>query len=363
MNILHVITGLDRGGAEAALTRLVSADRGNRHAVVSLRDRGHYADALEGAGATVTELGMPRSRVTLTGCWRLYRVLRESKPDVIQTWLYHADLLGGIAGRAAGVRAVVWGLRAPFARALTGRATTMVVRLCAWLSRSVPAAVVANSEFARTAHRAAGYRTERFVVIPNGYPLDRFKPDPDARARFDAEHGTAGKALIGMVARVDAHKDHANLLAALRLLGDAAPTCILVGDGATSDNAQFAGDGIIALGPRDDVPAIMAALDVHVLSSAAESFPNVLAEAMACGTPCVTTDAGDARAIVGDTGWVVPPRDAAALARAIDTACSERRNHDAWRARQAACRERVLARYSMDAMVDRYNELWHAVAA
>ncbi len=175
-----------------------------------------------------------------------------------------------------------------------------------------------------------------------------------------------------MVARWDPYKDHANLLAALAAVRRAgvAFQAVLVGSGVTPDNpcltaqireAGLSGD-VLLVGPQRDIPGVMAALDVHVLSSAAEAFPNVLAEAMACGTPCVTTDVGDAAAIVGETGWVVPPRDASALAAVIQQAIGAMADRAAWRARQQACRARITEHYGIDAMVQRYRAVW-AVAA
>lgn len=371
MKILHVITDLASGGAEAALHRLISADTGNEHTVVSLRTCGLVGERLVADGVRVTALEMPRGMVTPRGCWRLYRAIRSVRPDLIQTWLYHADLLGGLVGRIAGVRPIIWSIRAPFDRHLSSATTRAVVWLCARLSRRLPAAVVSNSSFAVAAHQAAGYRPARFVMVPNGYPLEQFQPDSAARARLDQAHGTSGLVLLGMVARHDSHKDHDNLFAALaRLPRDTRVACLLIGLGMTTDNAALAmeidrrgvNDTVRLLGLRKDTASIMAGLDVHVLSSAAESFPNVLAEAMACGTPCVSTDVGDARAIVGDTGWIVPPRNPEALAQAILSAVDAYSTSE-WAARKAACRTRIAENYSLEKMVASYNELWHAVAA
>src|SRR5690606_10078664 len=145
--------------------------------------------------------------------------------------------------------------------------------------------------------------------------------------------------IIGFVARYDPLKDHDNLLQALSLLQvtDLRPTCLLVGTGLEQGNAALADrivhfrllDQIRLLGRRSDVPRVMNALDLHVMSSVSEAFPNVLAEAMACGTPCVSTDVGDAAAIVGESGWIVPPHDPKALAYAI-TSALESQNRADW---------------------------------
>lgn len=372
MKVLHIITGLGDGGAEAVLHRLVTHDPADTHHVISLTGEGKYAPLLRAAGVGVTALGMPRGRLTMSGVLALWRTVRTIRPDVVQTWMYHADLVGGLVARLAGVP-VVWGVRnTTLEPGRSSRMTIAVARICARLSRWVPTRIVACANAAVRVHAALGYDAARMVVIPNGYELARFRPDAGARARLRAEWGVADDVpLLGMVARWDPQKDHANLIDALGLLAARGQSfvAVLVGTGVTPDNALLAqriasaglSDRVRLLGPRADVPAIMAALDLHVLPSAyGEAFPNVLAEAMACETPCVTTDVGDAAAIVGETGWVVPPRDASALSSAIQHAIAVMADRAAWQARQQACRARIEQQYGIDAMVQRYRTVWAA---
>ncbi|TSE29269.1 glycosyltransferase [Tepidimonas taiwanensis] len=373
MNVLHVITGLGDGGAEAVLFRLIAHDREDKHQVVSLTDEGKYGALLRERGVEVAALGMPRGWLTLRGLVKLWRTIHAAQSDVVQTWMYHADLVGGMLARLAGIP-VVWGIHnTTLEPGQSSRVTIAVARLCARLSRWVPRRIVACAQAAVRVHAAMGYDPDRMVVISNGYDLTRFQPDAAARERWRATWKIPpGVPLIGMVARWDPYKDHANLLAALAAVRRAgvAFQAVLVGSGVTPDNpcltaqireAGLSGD-VLLVGPQRDIPGVMAALDVHVLSSAAEAFPNVLAEAMACGTPCVTTDVGDAAAIVGETGWVVPPRDASALAAVIQQAIGAMADRAAWRARQQACRARITEHYGIDAMVQRYRAVW-AVAA
>jgi glycosyltransferase involved in cell wall biosynthesis len=373
VNVLHVITNLDDGGAQTVLLRLVAADPDDTHAVVSLTDEGLFGARLAAAGARVSAVGLPRGRVTAAGFTRLVRAVRAARPDVVQTWMYHADLLGGVAARLAGTRAVVWGLRnTDLDPGRVTRQTRLAARACAAVSRAIPRRIVSCSGRAARAHAALGYPADRIVVVANGYDLGAFAPDAAARARVRADLGiAAGQVLLGMVARWDPHKDHTNLFEALALLAAAgAPdwSCALVGRGMDADNPELAsllgrhgiGARVLALGPRFDVPAIMSALDLHVLSSAGEAFPNVVAEAMACGTPAVVTDVGDAALIVGETGWVAPPRDPRALAAAVRDALRALADPAGRAARAAACRERIALQFGLERMVAGYRAVWAA---
>lgn len=375
MRILHIITGLESGGAEAVLLRLASADhwQGNRHEVISLMDRGIYADRLESAGVPVHTLNFPRGKVNAVGLRKLHRLVRQIHPDVVQTWMYHADLIGGVVARLAGTRAVVWGIRhANFDPAHNSWGTLFVMRLCARLSRWVPRKIVSCSAQATRLHQAAGYQAEKFVQISNGYNLQHLQPDANVRLALRKSLGIEASAFVlGIVARFDAQKDHGNLAKALGVLRQRgiAFTCLLVGSGMDEVNGTLRGwlesagvaGQVRLLGTRSDIPAIMNALDVHVLSSLGEAFPNVLAEAMACGTPCVTTDVGDAAVIVGAHGWVVPPQDSAALADGIAQAYAAfAADYAAWQARQAACRAHIMANFELERMCERYRQVWQA---
>jgi glycosyltransferase involved in cell wall biosynthesis len=375
MLILHVIAGLNNGGAEGVLHRLVVADRKNVHHVVSLSDEGSYGSRLASAGIVVDALHMQGRTGTVRSLSALYRIIRTTAPDVVQTWMYHADLIGGVVARLAGIPTVVWGIRN--CRLDVGQIssrTRRIARVCAAVSSWLPKQIVSCSEEAASVHAALGYDRNKIVVISNGYDLSRFAPDAAARNRLRTQWGLAEETfLLGMVARWDPQKDHANLVAALALVRAARPegwACVLAGPGMEEKNPMLMqlvsrhplGDRIQLLGPRTDVPEVLNALDLHVLSSCGEAFPNALAEAMACAVPCVTTDVGDAVQIVGSTGWIVPPSNADLLARGITQAMTARRDETAWRERQQAARARIGEHFPLHLMVERFRAIWRQAA-
>lgn len=332
-------------------------------------DEGKYGPLLRAAGISVTCIGMRRNRVSPAALWRLWRCLRTLRPLAVQTWMYHADLLGGIAARLAGIRNITWGIHnSVLVPGQNSAGTILIARICAPLSYIVPRAIICCAHKAAQVHAARGYRAAAMHVVPNGYDLTLFQPDPDQRLTLRAELGLGDEDVIGFVARYDPAKDHANLLRTLAILKarDACPLCLLVGGGMEPSSAPLiaeiarhdVGDRVLLLGRRGDVPAIMNALDIHVLSSAAEAFPNVLAEAMACGTPCVSTDVGDAADIVGESGWIAPPGDPEALADAIEAALAARHSMD-WSARRERARHWIARSFSIGQMSRGYRRVWN----
>lgn len=374
LHIVHVISGLGQGGAETVLHRLIAADgQRHRHTVISMTGEGVFGARLRAAGAVVNTLDMPAGRLSLGGLWRLHRLLRTLAPDVVQTWMYHADLIGGIMARLAGIRAVSWGIRNSGASLeKSSRVARAVAWTCARLSGVVPAVVVACAADAAKRHRDWGYRADRMQVIPNGYDLSRWKPDAGARARLREQWGIGAAApVIGSIARWNPLKDHANLIEAFARCAAVRPDmrCVLVGLDMDAGNAELGAmldrwnvrGKVVLLGMREDVPDVMNALDIHVLSSCAEGFPNVVAEAVATEVACVVTDVGDAALIVGDDGWVAPPRNALALAGAIEQALEELGTPQ-MQLRRRQGRERVGRLYGLQAMVDAYDAVWQGLA-
>lgn len=375
LSVLHVITGLPVGGAQSALGRLLARVPAEDFAqsVVSLGALGPVGEAWRRDGVRVTALGMRPSTPDPFAFVRLVRLLRRERPDLVQTWLYHADLLGGLAARAARQGPVLWNLRQSDLDPIeTKWPTRAVVAACARLSRRVPEAIVCCSEASLRVHAALGYGEAHMKVIPNGVDLTAFRPDPAARAALRNELGLAEETpLVGMAARWHAQKDHPTFLRAAALIAAQRPDVrfLLCGEAMDASNATLAGllrelglgAAVLPLGRRRDMARFHAGLDLAVLSSAfGEGFSNSVVEAMACATPCAVTDVGDSAAIVAETGWAVPRRDPAALAAAISEALALA--PEALRARGEAARARATAHYDVAVMAQRYQELWRTTA-
>ena len=334
-------------------------------------DSGSYGPLLETAGIKVHCLCMNPGRPSITRFLELVRLIRTESPDVVQTWMYHADLLGGIAARIAGVNRVFWGIRhSTLEKGKAKKSTIAIAKVCALLSRFVPERIVCCAHKALVVHRDIGYTRNKLLVIPNGYDLSKFMVDEQSGSQLRASLDIAPETfLLGKVGRYDPFKDHDNLLSALYKLQLSGVDfkCLLVGRGLTTENSELMArinelgltDRVILAGQRTDIPAVMNALDLHVLSSSSEGFPNVLAEAMACGTPAISTDVGDAGEIVGDPALLCPPRNPKALSELILAMHAEwLERPDDWAERRTSCVEHIKNNFSIERMVAAYEQCW-----
>src|SRR6266849_3370954 len=375
IKVMHVITTLGPAGAETMLCRVASGMDSTRfeNEVVSLTGVLDLAERMQAIGVRVRTLGMKKNVPNPLLVMRLAQWIRESKPDVIQTWMYHANLVGALAARLAGDVPVVWGIHHSALNPRVDKRRTMLVnRACALLSRKLPARIVCCSEASLHIHKKLGYATEKLKVIPNGFDLEQVKPDPAARASVREELGIpADTLLIGIAARFHPLKDHFNFVRAAARLHKQMPEThfLLCGLDITWQNSQLAGwieaagiwDRCHLLGLRHDMSRIFAGIDIATTASRSEAFPIVIGEAMACGTPCVVTDVGDSALIVENTGSVVAPEDPHALAEAwralIDAGPAVRRRLG------IAARERVQRHFALPAIVERYQKIYAQVAA
>lgn len=297
--------------------------------VITLIPGGEMASRIQMLGVRVESLNMQRRSLNILSVWHLWRLLRTEKFELVSTWMYHADFFGGIAARMANIP-VLWNIRnSDLDTSKTKWTTRALVNLCGKLSRVVPERIISCSAVARDIHVDLGYQRKKFQIIPNGFDLQGFKPDREARNSVRSELGVPTDAhLVGVVARFDPQKNHVGFLEAVQQIARVRPNVhfVLVGAGVSWENKilrqKIEDSGLRArlhlLGPRTDIARLMASFDVLVSSSLyGEAFPNVLGEAMACGVPCVATNAGDSAYIVGDTGKVVPVGDMHALAGAV----------------------------------------------
>lgn len=370
MKIVHIITGLNNGGAEGVLYRLVTHDQDNEHIVISMMDAGKYGPMLLDKGVKLYCLNMDQGKFSPKAIVKLYKILKKTKPNVVQTWMYHADLIGGIVAKSLGIKKVFWNIRhSNFDENHTKASTIKIAKINARLSSIVPKSIISCAEGAVESHVELGYNKDKIIVIGNGYDLSTFNINSNSRSAIREELNIGKHPVLGMVGRYDPQKNHEGLLEALSLIKKQGYNfdLVLVGRDLNEKNKELLHkikkldlyDQVHLLDQRSDIPNIMNALDIHILSSSyGEGFPNVIAEAMACGTPCIATDIGDSALIIGDSGWIVSENNSEELANAIIKGFQEKENEQKWAIKIKSARKRILDNFDIEIMVEKYNNVW-----
>lgn len=368
LTVIHVITGLNMGGAERVLSSLLTSGLEGPVAnqVISLMGDGHYGPVLRDAGIKVTCLDMQHGLPTPSVIGRLHSELRVSKPDIIQGWMYHGNIVASL-GRYLAPRspAIAWNIRTSMDDpSLIRTRTRLLVTLGGWLSRRVDS-IVYNSHRSKRQHHELGYASSCAEVIPNGFDLNYWRHDEAARRSARAELGILdGKLAIGFIGRAAPDKDIPTLLRAFACLREQHPQAMLICIGRDIEKdcpSDVSTQGVTFLGQRNDLAHLVPGFDLFCLSSRIEGFPNVIGEAMACAVPCVTTDVGDAAEIVGDTGWIASPSDLQSFIDALSTALLT--NPDERLARGRAARQMIENRYTLPKIVRQYLDMYNRIGS
>ncbi|MDF3079021.1 MAG: glycosyl transferase [Sphingobacteriaceae bacterium] len=367
--ILHIITGLNQGGAESVLVRLLENYTVNdEFHVISLLGEGFFSTRVSKVTPHIYHLSFRNFFRSVQSVIKLIRLLRQINPDIVQTWMYHADLLGGILTKIFTDARVIWNIRNGNVEpdTLSGR-TRLVIRLCSLFSYYIPSTIICSSFFAASSHKTVGYDKSKLIVIGNGIDTSVFAIKNTKPAISQKLSLPSSSILLGNISRWHPVKDHYTLLKAFaNVLNDRKDVfLLLVGSGLIPGNKQLEiwidrlniRNNICLCGPYDDVVEIYNAIDIHVLSSIGESFPNVVIEAMSCGVQNVVTDVGDAKRIVGDVKFVSAPGNDELLGRAILNAI-EYIEANARTYRQVN-RNHVIESFTIEAMCESYRKLWH----
>jgi glycosyltransferase involved in cell wall biosynthesis len=367
--ILHVITGLGQGGAEATLFRVVSNTTDQfEHTVVSLSCEDYYAEKLN-------TLGVKVHLVRISGVFPIFQFIKLcwiiliTKPILVQTWLYKADIFGGIAAKLM-LKKVVWNLRSGLLNPTASISANLMLRLCGILSHFVPDSIIACAYSIVDYHSKFLYKVEKVVVIQNGLDFERFSFSFAGRKFFRSKWSISESDLVlGFVARFHSQKDHLTLLKAYKIVAARVLNLklVLVGNGLSNSNLALIEwlnelgilENVILAGPEDNIPGVMSALDIHVSSSVfGEAFPNVILESMACGTIAVSTDVGDARFIISDSKFVCMPQDPDLLAGAISDCINYWRLEKDKMLREDV--KRKVENFSIENTCKKYADLWNS---
>jgi len=371
MKVLHVITGLNLGGAEGVLVRLLLADKINENHVISLTAKSYFSDVLQKNGIHVYHLNMPSHSISFKRIKELWWLMKKLDPDVIQTWMYHANVLAGMVAFIFLRKKLFWNLRATYDPNTNNFLFNWVVRVSVILSYFIPDKVICCSKSVAINHSSIGYASKKLIIIDNGFDTDLLKRTPSLRKTkrysllFDRDY-----LVFGMAARFHPQKDFLTLLDAFAIFkknnSDKKFCLFLAGRDIDKDNRTLTTyikdrglDKEVLLLGIQNIVEFFNSIDVYISSSAfGEGFPNVLAEAMLCEVPCITTDIGEAKDIVEDVGWVVPVRQPEIMSRVIKEVFLLNKEKKTWRHYEQKAREIIVAKYGLQLMVERYQKVW-----
>ncbi|GGJ95065.1 glycosyl transferase [Lentibacillus kapialis] len=367
LKVTHIIIGLNMGGAETMLYKLLKHTDHEKFdiQVISMMGQGVYGPKIEKLGVKVHCLNMNKSMSAITGFLRAKKLIKDT--DVIQTWMYHADLFGYLLTSFSKQKKLIWGIRRNnLDLRLNKKSTMFIAKINSKLSAKVDKVVSCSIKAKRT-HENFGYTPENIVVIPNGFEVDNFNRIDNAKYIVSNMLGKdKGVPYITHVGRWNNLKDYNNFIKALSIINqiDSNFHVLMAGTNIDESNEELMhliekfnlNDKISLLGRRDDIPTVMSAADLFVLSSIDEGFPNVVGEAMACKTPCVVTNAGDSAYVVGETGETVPIKDSQALAEGIEKILNMSNAERKKLGEQA--RNRVLEKFDIKQVTKQFEELY-----
>ena len=328
IKLVHVITGLNSGGAEVMLYKLLSVMDKNLFDlhVISMLDEGVFGPKITALNIPVYCLNMKKYGLSSLGSLLKYRILiRKIKPDIVQGWMPHGNLYATLAKLSYFKAKIVFNIRQSLVNYKDKLSTHVIIKLNALFSRWV-VAVVNNSNISQQQHAVIGFSKKNALYIANGFDVDVFKPDADLYKSVRKFYGLNQQVkIIGNLARFHPVKNHFGLLEILQKIHSecAQPIVFMLGGaGVDSENAELTKKvrelglqkNCILLGAVES-KSVMPAFDLYISSSWGEGFPNVIGEAMACGVPCVTTDVGDCKLIMGGFGGVAAAGDYDSLAK------------------------------------------------
>lgn len=366
LKITHIIIGLNVGGAELMLKRLVEGTQSPgqvRHSIISLTDLGTVGKQLLSAGFDVRYLGLKGALTLPKVLFKLRQEIKRQKPNVVQTWMYHADVLGGLAAKSLKVDRIIWNVRnTNFG--LNGLMHKLLIRLSALISKYVPDRIVYVSQSAQESHEEAGYDPVKSLIINNGFSINKYHRESDRDELRKELRFRKQDIVICSVGRYAPSKDHLTFIKAIKVAIGKNPNikALMIGLNIDDTNQTLVNEignytqYFYLAGQRNDIPRIFNCVDVFCLHSITEGFPNVLGEAMSSALPCITTKAGDAELILNDCRYTVDIRDFDELASKVNQMSNMSSVERA--ALGENNKDIILERYTLEHILNKYLVLY-----
>lgn len=361
--ILHIISGLDSGGAEKILIDLVSEENSNKHYIVSLKDKGIYKKKISSKNINVKCFNMNKFNF-LIKIMMIMIYIGRIKPNIVLTWMYHADLIGGVIAKFFSVDKIYWNIRnSTLDKKNTNWITLIILKICSKLSNFIPDRIISCSEEAINVHLKLNYKNN-FYLINNGVDTEKFK-----NLEFKINNNFL---TLGYAGRWHHQKNYEFFFECLSELKENYKfkkfKVLMAGNQINDKNINLINlikknnlsEEIQLLDEIEDMPKFYNRVDLNILTSShGEAFPNVLAESMSCETPCLSTDIGDAKKIIGNCGWIVSQNNKEMFCNFILEIYNYKFNlSQKWNHIKLNCRSRVIQNFSQVEMIKKYNNLF-----
>ncbi len=364
--ILYIITGLNVGGAENMLYKLASSLDKNKYkiSIICLINSGKMAKKLQALDVNVICMGIRFSPSAVIKWFKLIGIIKKENPDIVQTWMYHADLLGGLAAYIAGKKNIIWSIRQSSFTLISNK-TKFIAKLCALLSNKIPKKIVSNSYYAKATHVRFGYSRGKIKIIPNGFEITVNKNEKGREDFRKQLHIPMDTVLFGALGRHAPEKGYPWLLDCiskistiqknfcLLIVGKNVINCPVLKEKIKKYNLQ---NRVYLLDEQENVAFFFSSIDCYISSSLSEGFSNALGEAMSFGLPCIVTRAGDSAHILNNNDFVVTPNDVNELSSSMSKMIDMTKNQRDEIGLKAKLR--LSKKYELSKIVNQFDKLY-----
>lgn len=362
--VLFISPDLGSGGAENILFNVVKNIDKKEVVLISLTDIGFYGQKLIKEGYQIYAINMKKNLTLIIKIWKLFFLMVKLKPIIVHTWLYHANFIGGSLAKLLNIKKIYWSIHHDFEYSSFFKMIEM--KLLIILSYFVPNKIIYCSNISKINHIKNGYSKNYSEIIENGISTSQYKPNKLYRNQIRRKLKISEDCfVVGNISRYHYLKDHDNLLKALYIFNrnNLNFKCILVGNGLSNNNSDLIkkinkyslSNKIILFGQSFEVNKIINCFDLNILSSIKECSPIVLMESMSSGVPCLSTDVGDAKKIIGETGWVVDPSDPLSFGKTLYKIAT---NRNILQEKSQKVRKRIIQKYAIEKMIEDYKILY-----
>lgn len=368
MKILHIINSLGDGGAERVLFNLVLNDKINYHSIIILNRDNKYKEELKKKKIEIINIDFKNNYFNIFKIFKLYKSIKNQNSDIIQTWMYISNILGGILSYISSKKPIIWNIRhSNVAYNLRNSKTIIIIYFNLFFSYLLPKKIICCSKQAINWHQRLGFKKNIFFYIPNGVDTNFFKSVPLNENKFK-DLKNSKKIILSIVGRFHTKKGHEFFLKVFsKYITKENNSIHLLIIGANLNNKNKLIKLIDRLKIKKKVTLlentkyinhIYSITDLVISPSIfGEGFPNVVAEAMACNTPCLVSSSGDSINIIGNYGWSFETLNSKDLLYKLEESISFLKANNL-KSFKKECRNLIQIKFSLESMLDNYILFW-----